>query len=293
MRAFVNWALSARYRLMLLAATFALLFPPVSAALLVLQTLKHGPAQGTTTALFALLILVAGGLLAGAGMPLLLTVGGLSMFSGVAMGTVAGSAQSLALAFQGTVLGALALAAIMTLFVPDPEFLVAPIREQMLEFARAGNATAQQIDIIREWDPSLLLGSMFAGLTMLLLAALMLGSWWFSFVKEEVRFGEAFRRLRLGRVLGIGCMLMLAVSFATDMPLVENLAAIGMPAFLFQGLAVMHAWGHAKGWHWGALLIAYLSLLIAPLNILTVFALCATGLLDNIFSLRAPLTRQA
>lgn len=291
---FVNWALDRRYRLILLAAIFALLIPPVTTALLVLETLKRGSAVAATSALASLVLIGLAGFAGGGASSPALATGVVALVSGVAMGALLRRSQALTLAFQGTVLGAFVVVVLVSLAFPDPESLIAPLRDQVLELVEgSGRATPEDMDVIRELSGFLLLRLLVAGATILLLGALMLGAWWFSLTAPEAEFGREFRGLKLGRALGTASLLLFAVSAFIDVAIVANLAAVAMAAFLFQGLAVMHAWGHAKGWHAAVLGVVYLSLLLPQLTALSTFALCATGLLDNIFALRAPLGRQA
>jgi hypothetical protein len=54
---------------------------------------------------------------------------------------------------------------------------------------------------------------------------------------------------------------------------------------LFQGIAVMHAWVHARRWNAMWLWPVYI-LLVTPWAVIPFGSLSAIGLLDNIFSLR-------
>ena len=59
-----------------------------------------------------------------------------------------------------------------------------------------------------------------------------------------------------------------------------------------EGVAVLHAWAHAKRWRPGLLAPLYLLLLMPPLNVLVVLPLSMVGLVDQWFDLRASLRAQ-
>ena len=106
------------------------------------------------------------------------------------------------------------------------------------------------------------------------------------------RFGQEFRRLALGRSLGIFATALIALGLVFDSNLVQNLTPLALFGFLLQGVAVLHAWAHAKRWHPGLLAPLYLLLLLPPLNVLVVLPLSMVGLVDQWFDLRASLRPQ-
>lgn len=292
MSSFVEWTLGRRHWLALLAIMSAQIFPLFACALLITDGARHGPRRAlplaTAVAVAIVLLSLGSGFLAT-----------LAMIGGVAVGAagfVAGMllyrTRSLELVFQVLMLGALAIVAAVTLLGPEPAAMIAPMLAELTELMESLGATAAQLDIIRGWDPVLLLGSIFAGALAQILAALMLGYWWLGLVDDEVMFGRQFRALRLGRIVGILSMVILTVSLVLTWPVVRNLTPLVVVGFLFQGLAVMHAWLHARNWGPMAAGLVYVSV-VTPLSGVTVTALCATGLLDNFFSLRRPLQADA
>jgi hypothetical protein len=66
---------------------------------------------------------------------------------------------------------------------------------------------------------------------------------------------------------------------------------LALAAFVLQGLAILHAWAHAKRWHVAFVAPVYV-LLVTPLMLLVLLGLGTLGLLDNWFDLRAPLRVQ-
>ena len=285
MKFFVDWVLSRSYRLVLVALVSTLLFPAVAAALMVVNTLYRGAVQGAATAAVATALLAAVAIASGGMWMQTLWVGGIAMGLGVAVGAWVRRAGSLTLGFQGVVLGAYAAVVSIAIFGPDTAALVEPLQRWLVEFLQAGEATQEQLDLIGTWD-TMLLGIAFAVVFAQLVGALLLGYWWMTLAIGQGGFGREFRELKLGRVLGFPAMVLVSVGLVVDVALVQNLSVIALFAFLFQGLAVMHAWAHLKKWHPALVWAAYI-LLIPPLSWIGIFGLAAAGLLDNVFELRA------
>jgi hypothetical protein len=144
-----------------------------------------------------------------------------------------------------------------------------------------------QIDVVRNWDPVLLLGSMFAGVLAQVMGALMLGGWLWTLVEPGRTFAGQFTALSLGRVVGIASIVVLSVSLVLTWPALQYMRSVAVVGFLVQGLAVAHAWLQAKALHWSAAAALYAGALLLSSYVVT--ALCAVGLLDNFFSLRRSL----
>lgn len=289
MRAFVQWVLKRRYRLVLLAIAFAPIpiFFFVTTALLTLETIRRGGLQGSYSALASTAGILAVALISGADSTALVTVGLLALFAGVALGVLVRRADSLALAFQGSLLVCVVAVIGANMLWPDPGVLIGDELARFVETFRASGATEEQLAIMRGWD-AVFFGVAGAAVFSELTAALLLGYWWSSFGGPDGRFGLQFRMLRLGRVLGIPATLLMAGSLVLDAPLVQNLFPLALLGFWFQGLAVSHAWARAKRWHPTVLGIAYV-LLITPLTGLVLLAMGSVGLVDNWVDLRARL----
>lgn len=288
MKIFVDWVLSQRYWLVLLAILFAALFPVVTAALMVLNTLYRGTTQGFATALLGSAALALLAVATAGGWLYVAVAGSVAMVSGAALGALLNWARTLTLGFQCTVLGSLSVAAAVTLFGPAPSVLVEPVVTRLVELLQAGEATPEQLDAVRTWD-TMLLGMMFGALFALLVAVMLLGYWWFALARAEVGFGTEFRALKLGRVLGILAMILVTVGLVVPVPVVQNLSPIALFAFLFQGLAVMHAWAYAKQWQPVFVWPVYLLLILPWTSWIALLGLSAVGLLDNIFDWRSRL----
>lgn len=258
-----------------------------AAALIALDTIRRGPYQGLVGAAIGATGVVALSSIVGSDIRVAGSFGAATMLSGAALGSIIATTRSLALAYQGSLL--LSVVAVMTalLIWPDPGMLVGPWLESMLEMFRQGGAAPEQIEAlsgVRRVFFGLAAAVVFAQLVV----AAILGYWWASLGGLEERIGPQFRALRLGRILGVPATLLMAASLFVDVALVQNLFPLVLFAFCFQGLAVTHAWAHAKRWNPALLLVMYL-LLVSPLTVVIVLVLGSMGLTDNWINLRAPL----
>jgi hypothetical protein len=210
-----------------------------------------------------------------------------SFAAGIVIGVLLSWARGLTPAFQATVLVTVVGVIGLSVIGPGQEALFAPMFDEFVEMLRENNATDEQIEVFRAAQP-LMFGLFAAALLIQLVAALFLAHWWNSLAETDTRFGAEFRDLNLGRALGFPASVLVTVGLVLDAPLVQNLTPLALLGFLFQGLAVMHAWAHARQWPVGLLVPVYV-LLVTPLVGFVVLALSAVGLVDNWFDLRAPL----
>jgi hypothetical protein len=114
-----------------------------------------------------------------------------------------------------------------------------------------------------------------------ILGAIFLGRWWDALLRKPGAFGEEYRRLRLGVVLGVSVTALFVAALVSDAPMIASLAWVGFAALAFQGLAAAHRC-KASGWLNRGWLAAIYVLLIVPLSMsLTVFVLAIWGFADN------------
>jgi len=130
-------------------------------------------------------------------------------------------------------------------------------------------------------------GSCVALWVLTALSALFMGRWWQSRLESPGGFGEEFRRLHLGAVLGAAATAVLAGALLTNWQLLDACAWVAMTALAFQGLAAAHnrkaAGRLTRGW-----LAAIYVLLFVPLSaFLMVSLLAGWGFADNWKKLRA------
>lgn len=291
MKRVLDWLMSQRYRPVLLAMAFSALVPVVSTGVMGLVTARRGPLEALASAAAAIGGVALIEVVTEGGVGVLSAVAAIAMLTGVGLGTLVIWARGLSLSFQATLLFCVVAVLVITLVGPDPEQLFAPLMERLASALRDGGATDSQLQALQGVKPVLLgivLGVAFAWLV----AGLFLTYWWLSLMRSDVAFGPEFRVLKMGRVLGVPALVLISIGLVLDTPLVQNLTPLVLFAFLFQGLAVMHAWAHAKKWH--PLLVGLIYLLfVTPLTGVTILGLSVVGLLDNVFNLRSPLRAQA
>lgn len=294
MAGWVQWLLSRRYRLVVLAGVLApvpvLVF--VASALMTLETLYRGPRNGVLSAAVATAVTIPLAWALGVGPTGMALEAGAVLFAGVGLGALLRRTGSLALTYQGVGLICAIGALLAALLWPEPGAWAIAILERLAELARAGGATEERASsLVETWGPYFT-GLMVAGIFLHLMAALLLGSWWASKTQEESRFGPQFRQLRLGRLLGVPATLFMASSLAMDGPIVRNLFPLALFAFWFQGIAVVHAWARAKRWSSGFLVPMYVLLIMPITAAVAILLLASVGLVDNWIELRRPLAGQ-
>lgn len=296
MKAFVDWLVARRWRPILVAAATLPLVPIVPTALVALETVRSGvgptlPLAALVGGLFVLMWTIIGPLL---GLdPLLASVyGGVAIVVfavGVGLGGLLRWAGRLVLAFEAILVLGMGGVVVLNLFGPGGSDLFAPVFDRLLAALQSEQQmTAAQLEAFRQAQP-LVLGLLAAGFATTLALSLFVAYWLCGIAVGERRFGAEFRELRLSRVIGIPATILITVGLVLQAPLVQNLAALALVGFLFQGLSVLHAWAHARSWHPGYLAPVYVLLLLTPLRVYIVLVLAAAGLMDNWFDLRAPL----
>jgi hypothetical protein len=251
---------------------------------MVLNTLHRGTREGLLTALVGSVALALLALVTAGEWLEVAVVGAATMFAGAGIGALLNWGGLLVFAFQSTVLVCSLIAAGITMLGPEPEVLSRMFADRFVELMWGDAATPEQVALIDSWG-MMLPGITFAATFAQLVVALLLGYWWFGFARAQLYFGVEFRALRLGSVLGIPALLVLVIGLVVQAPLVQNLAPIALFAFLFQGIAVMHAWVYARQWNAAWLWPVYI-LLVTPWAVIPFGGLSAIGLLDNIFPLR-------
>lgn len=286
MKTLTDWLLAQRQRLVIVAIVAAPLLPILTAALLALETIRRGAAQGAVSAGFGVAGLSLLAVLSRTGVLAFALIGLVSMGGGVAIGILIRWAGNLVLAFQVVWLVCFVAVFAFAAFGPDPAVLFAPILDDFKEALQAPPGSEEQVqEIVARTAQTL------PSITALLLAgtALFVAYWWCTVAAGEPRFAAEFRQLKLGRWLGSIATVVVVLGLVFDAPLVQNLRAMAVFGFLFQGLAVTHAWVHAKQWHLGLLVLFYVLLVLPPVTI----AVTVVGLVDNWLDLRKPVRSAA
>ncbi|MFO7288214.1 MAG: hypothetical protein LOD94_05685 [Gammaproteobacteria bacterium] len=292
MKGFLDWLLARPHRPILLAAATSVLVPVVTVAIVALETLRSGfrdtlPGAAIGAGVVAALLVISARVQGGDTLSALYA--GIVVFAfaaGLGVGVLLRWARGIERAFRALVLVMAGGVFAVSLFGPGGGDLFAPLFDYIAEIG-APDATEEQRAAFRAAQP-FVLGLLAAGMLSALVIALFLAYWLCGIAVGDTRFGREFRELRLGRSLGIPAMVLITAGLVLGAPLIQNLAALALVGFVFQGLSVMHAWAHARRWH-TALVAGVYVLLITPLTGVVVLGLSAVGLMDNWFDLRAPL----
>lgn len=289
MKVFVDWLLAQRQRLIIVAVVAAPLLPIVTGGLMALETVRRGVLQSALAAAIGVAALLLLAVATRGDVSMFAAIGAVSFGSGVLAGQLIRRAGNLSFAFQAAVLVCFLSVLLIVLVGPDTSTMFAPATRELVEVLRASGASEDEIAAVVGGSERVLLS---AAVFSQLVGPLLLGYWWAGLAAGERTFGAEFRRLSLGRLLGLVATLVIVLGLAFDAQLVQNFTSLALFGFLFQGLAVLHAWAHAKRWHVGVVVAVYL-LLVTPLTVFLLFALSVVGLADNWFNLRARLTPQA
>ena len=300
MRRFLNFVMRGRYHAMCastLALVLSLAFLPasgVTAGMIGLVTLRHGPSEGalllaSTFALgvaFSTLVMQSVSVVAVIAASLAVPAYLLSM---VLRRT---ASQGATLAATG-VLGAFAFCAIQ-IFTGDP---VAWWRDVLVRMLMLG---LDEAPVREQLDPAVLgmldrlvdqvaLASYFSVWSMIFaMVAVLLARWWHALLDNPGAFGREFRELRMDRrvawlTVGLGVLALFDGSLGGG--LIATLFRLALTLYVVQGIAVAHSWvAHreaSRGW-----LVAMYVLLVAPLPV-GVLGLAIAGFSDAWLDYRA------
>lgn len=282
MKVFLDWLLAQRTRLVIVAVVTAPLLSVVSAALIALETARRGVTSGTTCSVGLIAGIALLAVLSRAEVPLFVGLGVLCAVTGVAVGELIRRAGNLVLAFQAAVLFCFAVVAVIGALGIEARPFFEPAIAELVTMLPPDMPPAQ-VAFVQQRTAEVLLAS---ALYLQVVGVLLLGFWWSLIAAGQKRFGEEFRRLKLGKLLGAAATVLVVLGLALDARVVQNLSLLAMLSFLLQGVAVLHAWGHAKGWHPALLAGIYLLLLVPGLNVVMVLPISMIGLVDQWFDLR-------
>jgi hypothetical protein len=288
-KAFIDWVLAQRLRPIVLAVVAAPLLTPVSSALIALETVRRDFAGGVICALGTLAGLFAITTLAGVDTSVF-AVGAVCVISGVVIGLLIRRAGNLVLAFQTTVLIGMVLVTAIGLLGFDTRVLFEATMQDLIALLEADEASKAYVEFIQERGAAL---AFSAVVFVQLVGTLLLAYWWSLVAMRQRGFGQEFRNLAFGRVLGVIATLVIVLGLVSGVELVQNLLPLAGLGFLLQGVAVVHAWAHAKRWPPGLVAPLYVLLLLPAVNVLVAVPLGVVGVVDNWFDLRRLIRSQA
>jgi hypothetical protein len=280
---FARWVAARDYRAALVAAglTFLPLLAVFSCTALALAGLQRGAGAGWRSAGIATAALAVVAALVG-GSPAAAVIPAAALWApSVAMTQVLMTTGSLSIAARLAGTAALVLAAGWVLLAPAPG---EPWREAITTMAEqfaagSGLETAE----LAERVLTILPGIMAASILLASLLGVFLAMWFHAALTRPGAFGEAFRALQVGPLLGG----LAALTFATATTGVPVALAAAVPLgtlMVIQGLAVVHGLARIRGWHRTWLVAAWLALLLAwPW---ATFAFGLYGMLDTFLNFR-------
>jgi hypothetical protein len=281
---FARWITERDYRAALMAAGLAMLplLAPVSCGVLALVALQRGAGAAWRSAAIAsvLLALIAG--LAGthpaAGVLSALTI----WAPALAVTQLLISTGSLSAATRLATAGALVLATTWSLVAPvQGEPWLGVVRDMVAPLAGQTGADA---GLLAERLLELLPGIIAASLLLVSLGGLFIAMLLHAGVTRPGAFGEAFRELQLGPVVGgLGALAMIGV-LMTGHPVLASAALPLSAALMLQGIAVMHGVVRVRGLHRGWLIAGWMTLILLSPWAMMGFGLY--GLVDTVLDLR-------
>jgi hypothetical protein len=302
---FVAWLTGFRIRRVAFIAGLFLLpvTSMISAALVVLVADLKGPAEAGKDITLAFVVLLATvAFTSGEASPLPFLISAACSWSiAMALGGVSYRYRSLTLVVQIAVLLVVAATLLFMLIVGDTaafwqQWLNSAIAELPPEIVAdlAAELTTQSVTLeqVVALMSTMMTPVFAAGLLSSSLLAVLLGLAWAASARGQ-RFGEQYRTLKLGYVIGVlaavlGIASLFGVAAAGGLLLVVSIA------FVLQGVAVLYSWALHKKWPgawWAAVVLPLIFMPVMPVPALFVgFGLAATGFIDNWYTLRPQAT---
>lgn len=281
---FARWITERDYRAALMAAGLALLplLAPVSCAMLALVALQRGPGAAWRCGAMALALLALVGALSGAH-PFAGVLSALTIWAPtLAVAQLLISSGSLSTAARVAATGAVVLAGSWTVIAPvQGEPWLGVVTEMVAPLAQQTGADAT---LLAERLLTLMPGIIAASLLMVSLGGLFLAMWLHAGLARPGAFGEAFRELQLGPVIGGVGALALIGTLATGHPVAGSVALPVGAALLLQGIAVMHGMVRIKSLHRAWLIAGWTTLVFVSPWAMVGFA--CYGMADTLMDLR-------
>lgn len=247
MKLLVDWLLERRYAVIALAVVFAPYLSFVSAAVIALQTAHRGPVVAIGDALIAALAVTSLALFTGVG-GAVTTAGVIALGVGLALGGLMRALGSMNLSVQVVLLFAYGAVLLYTLFGSVDNALFRETMTQVTAILDERGLAASEIEELRA-NPLRLVGFYAISALTDLILVLVTAYWALSLARGDRLFGERFRELRIGFVLGVPGAIIVGAMFVIDHALIHNLLAVAACGFLLQGLALVHSRAHTDQWH--------------------------------------------
>ena len=280
MQKLVDWLLDRRSAVIAVAVVSTALIPTISSAVIGLQWVWRGPSVAVGDALLASLIISILAIAAnGPGGALPFVVAGCtSIAAGCIVGAILRATGGLTLAVQVVLLLSLAGIAAYTLFGSTSNAVFAEPMAQFAEALRVQGFAAEEIARVVALQPRLV-GLFGLDIGLRLILALLIVRWLLGYARRSPIFGQEFRALRIGYVIGVPSALIAVLTLVTNATLAHNLFGIAVLAFVLQGLALAHARGHAADWNFTHYVPIYLICVVFGFSLM-IMGTFSEGLLD-------------
>ena len=294
MKGLFTWVMKGRMQAIggtVLTAVLALMITPLavlSAAIVVLATLRNGAREGLWVALAGALAISLLGL--SMQMPLAFGLFGLMLWLPAwFLATVLGASHSLARTLEAAAFGGLLVVGLQYLLLGSPAEFWGSMLQQYMQgqfdpTVIPEDQQRQMVTVIAGWMP----GGVAASWLISMSLAVLIGRWGQALLEKPGAFGAEFRELRFSMTWLILVPLLLGVSFFVyggEPSLTGQLYLVGMTLFLLQGISVAHALVNRLGKQTGWLFGLYFLLFVGAPHSVT--AVAAAGYADGWLNFRA------
>ncbi len=290
MKALSEWLLSRRYRAVFGVVIASILFQGSSGALLALVTLTRGYREALLVAAMALLPVGTAFVVLGAQPLGVLIAFGSAWLPLMLLAALLNQRGSLNLCVQAAVLVTALVVSAVLLNMGDPVPVWREVFEtQVIPWMTANGLPVQVTDEALDALALQMTGFAAGIATLVTLGHLFLARWMQSLVEQPGGFGDEFRELRMGLIVGVLAGVIFTLNTVTTIAVIQNVAWVFIAAFFLQGLAVIHSivatLGPGRAWQLGLLLVLYVFLLV-QFPVASVL-LAGLGFVDNWTNIRA------
>jgi hypothetical protein len=287
MSGFAQWLADRRHRrVILIAVLFPLpLLSILSGAIVVMSAARDGWRGASQDCGLALLVLLATSLLTGGAWQAVTFAALINWSAMTVIGSLVGTVPAFGLPMQVITLLVVSLAAIFSIWVGDTQAYWRPVLERLATDLGDMGWVVPPPEGLDELAARLT-GFAAASVLVTLTLTLLLGMALYCRL-INVSLAALFREIRLGYVVGILAAICGLLALFPSFYLAQNLMLVFSAAFLFQGLSVIHWAAHVRGWPRFWPIAVYAPFFLGPVVAAgVVFALSATGFVDNWFNLR-------
>lgn len=274
-------------------AILGLLVPPavwISAAVVVLVTLVHGPQRGLLTTALALLGAALFAYLIFAIPQVAVAFVLLAWLPAWSLAVILRQTVSLAYVLQIlTVISLLAVVVLYTLFPDFGEYWRQPLHQMVNQLAQQSDefdlAELQRTEnLIIEFLPGLFVSSIMFGT----LLSLFLGRWWQAVFYNPGGFAKEFQSLNLGRISASIALLITLLAVVFNNVFAFAMVTVILVLYLVQGMSLMHAAVKIRQINAGWLFVTYIAMFFIPHLVLL---LVVAGLIDPWLDIRHRIRR--